>query len=51
MTHIVICLIANITDESGTVNAALVELAETYEDVTIGASAAGFTATTKTAAT
>lgn len=43
VTNVVICLIANITDESGTVNAALVELAETYEDVTIGASAAGFT--------
>lgn len=43
VTNFVICLIANITDESGTVNAALVELAETYEDVTIGASAAGFT--------
>lgn len=42
VTNIVICLIANVTDESGTVNAALVELAETYEDVTIGASAAGF---------
>lgn len=45
VTHIIVCLIANVTDESGTVNAALIQLTEDYDDTTLGASAADFTVT------
>lgn len=40
---IVVCLIANVTDENGTVNAALIELTQQFDDTVLGASAAGFT--------
>lgn len=41
--HIVICLIAGVTDENGAVNTALRQIAEDYPKCSIGASAEDFT--------